>query len=1085
MPNTFVLVDYTVTGRRGAALLIPQHLPILDHGTSGTGNAAWVEVNTIIGPIKVISVHAPNTKNERTILWDRIQDIVGDGRWIMVGDFNMVELYEDSKGKSALVSGAEARSWKHLAENKRLVDAYLCAVTMTEGLFTRQVFCGQRYDRARLDRIYLSEGAEWLEVVKEVSHKSDQVVSDHVPVTFDCRLHSDGDRGWRPKSYFKMGASVLYRPGVKQKVLQAWDSHPLDAGNPQRRWELGWIRVREILRQEKRKMEAENRQCHDLRLQVLSLRLMLESDQHTNEFKEQLIQAEDKLRKMEQADAKAWRTRRKERWLREGEAPTRYFYAQATAKFTRESIQALKLEDGTTTTDREKIMAEVGDYYTKLFQSEETTPHVLAAREEALQALTKRVSAQQDQRVSQNPTLEEVKIIVRLLPKDKRPGLDGLTVMALLLSWDRIKRVLSGIEVLDDKIAADIKTQYEGRINHWATKMLNWPAKIIMCKIILGTLPYYTLMTVGLSKPGMKMLQKVTRDFLWGTNETGRRKKPQIAWMCFHAKKEDSGLGWPNLEDMAHAFLLKNITKLLTGGEEEWIKIAEAIIKKAMQDSTRTNEIKQWSVPEILLGLDSFQTRISPTLDKMLKAWYAVKKKLRWLPKTANFPYKASPTFIAKVAEKAGVIRPHETRLLTNAFRKARISNTQQIWEHQNENNYLAVSLQWRGQHVSAETTEVIGKYLAAFPTGAATNSSWAEAHGWAWSEDKPMGKEAWKLPIVGWRSLMYTCKDDTQKINGKWEAADNNRRWKNRWSKLWNGTAKTRTKLRLWRYLRQGYFTNSKAYEWGLADGLCQRCGVEKETYLHAIWECPRICERVSWLCWLLYPEESRTTSAQGTEKLLEVIDIALSHHSQHQAQILLLMTALRINRAERNEAQFKRKINFRGITNTIEEARNEVMTLHSDGKITRKQDEMLQRTLQTIEYWMQETSRWLAGDTARSRQPPFQITTTSNIAPDQTPAMDNLDQQWPIDRLIELDQEETQHWDGNRIRQGAPDFDDRGRRRRSPKHELQPPLHADQRASLRDYLHELFSNCHLTEAGPNVLHFDTSEELLDTLFT
>ncbi|KAL3677065.1 hypothetical protein R1sor_027013 [Riccia sorocarpa] len=37
--NTNVLVDYTVSGRGGAALLVPQQYLILDRGTSGTGNA--------------------------------------------------------------------------------------------------------------------------------------------------------------------------------------------------------------------------------------------------------------------------------------------------------------------------------------------------------------------------------------------------------------------------------------------------------------------------------------------------------------------------------------------------------------------------------------------------------------------------------------------------------------------------------------------------------------------------------------------------------------------------------------------------------------------------------------------------------------------------------------------------------------------------------------------------------------------------------------------------------------------------------------------------------------------------------------
>ncbi|KAL3677078.1 hypothetical protein R1sor_027026 [Riccia sorocarpa] len=77
---------------------------------------------------------------------------MGPGRWILVGDYNMVELSDDSKGKSALLSGAEARAWKQLVLTKGVVDAYLCSVARSGGLYTRQAFCGLRLDGAHLDR---------------------------------------------------------------------------------------------------------------------------------------------------------------------------------------------------------------------------------------------------------------------------------------------------------------------------------------------------------------------------------------------------------------------------------------------------------------------------------------------------------------------------------------------------------------------------------------------------------------------------------------------------------------------------------------------------------------------------------------------------------------------------------------------------------------------------------------------------------------------------------------------------------------------------------------------------------------------
>ncbi|KAL3692284.1 hypothetical protein R1sor_005935 [Riccia sorocarpa] len=270
-----------------------------------------------------------------------------------------------------------------------------------------------------------------------------------------------------------MGPSLLHRHEVKEKITVAWNSHPPRAGTAQRKWQIGWIRIREILRAENRQAKAEGRQIYDLRLEVSSLRMMLEEDENPILI-EQLRRVEDDLRKMEQAEARAWRLRSRQRWLREGEAPSRYFYAQAKAKFARESIQKLKLEDGSYTTDTGQIISELEKYYTSLYTRQEFSEQDLNDREEALALLSKRVTAQQDQQ---------------------------------------------GV---------------------------------------------------------------------------------------FEAKKADGGLGWPPLSHMATAFLLRNVTKLLQDGDEDWIKIAQSMILHALRNSAHTNEVKSWGIMDVLLGLNSF-----------------------------------------------------------------------------------------------------------------------------------------------------------------------------------------------------------------------------------------------------------------------------------------------------------------------------------------------------------------------------------------------------------------------------------------------------------------------------------------------
>ncbi|KAL3696903.1 hypothetical protein R1sor_010979 [Riccia sorocarpa] len=128
-PEAFVIVDYTPSGRGGAAIIVPKKYSVTAAGILGSGNACWVTVTTPAGEINIMSVHAPNEPKGRILLWEHLHNTMKEGKWIMAGDLNMVELSDDSKGKYALLSGSEARAWKFFSQEMGLVDMYLCAVT--------------------------------------------------------------------------------------------------------------------------------------------------------------------------------------------------------------------------------------------------------------------------------------------------------------------------------------------------------------------------------------------------------------------------------------------------------------------------------------------------------------------------------------------------------------------------------------------------------------------------------------------------------------------------------------------------------------------------------------------------------------------------------------------------------------------------------------------------------------------------------------------------------------------------------------------------------------------------------------------
>ncbi|KAL3690371.1 hypothetical protein R1sor_016680 [Riccia sorocarpa] len=216
------------------------------------------------------------------------------------------------------------------------------------------------------------------------------------------------------------------------------------------------------------------------------------------------------------------------------------------------------------------------------------------------------------------------------------------------------------------------------------------------------------------------------------------------------------GLGWPPLEHMATAFLLRNITKLLQNADADWIKIARAIILHALRTSARTNEVKSWGISEVLLGLNSFQTRISPTLDKMLKAWYTVKKKLSWSG-AGSHPRSATPKFILAVLTMAPGIDSEDILKLARIFRTAKIRNTSEFWDVPGAS--LETYLRDSHYHFTDADLHSIHKFDDCFqpsrdPEGPIT---WEKATGWAWDNLAPLGDNSWNLPTAIWRNFLYT----------------------------------------------------------------------------------------------------------------------------------------------------------------------------------------------------------------------------------------------------------------------------------------------------------------------------------------
>jgi hypothetical protein len=108
IPNGKVELDVTTQGRTGSVIVVLPDLEVLDHGHKGDGTFAWVKIQTVTGPLSIGSIYAPADRSKKIQFWRWIHSMTLTDSWVFAGDFNMLEFYDDSLGRSSVLHGAEA-----------------------------------------------------------------------------------------------------------------------------------------------------------------------------------------------------------------------------------------------------------------------------------------------------------------------------------------------------------------------------------------------------------------------------------------------------------------------------------------------------------------------------------------------------------------------------------------------------------------------------------------------------------------------------------------------------------------------------------------------------------------------------------------------------------------------------------------------------------------------------------------------------------------------------------------------------------------------------------------------------------------
>ncbi|KAL3692737.1 hypothetical protein R1sor_006388 [Riccia sorocarpa] len=155
--------------------------------------------------------------------------------------------------------------------------------------------------------------------------------------------------------------------GIDQKIDEAWGNHPASVTDPRIRWDLAWKRMMSVLKTERRSKRSNNLNKEELLKELSKWREVLLAD-NSQENRTGFRMTRDLLQEVDREEAKLWRKRSQSKWIREGDTPSRYFFAIWKAKIWHETIKTLLLDKGETTEDPKKILETVDDFYTHLLR---------------------------------------------------------------------------------------------------------------------------------------------------------------------------------------------------------------------------------------------------------------------------------------------------------------------------------------------------------------------------------------------------------------------------------------------------------------------------------------------------------------------------------------------------------------------------------------------------------------------------------------------------------------------------------------------------------------------------------------------
>lgn len=455
------------------------------------------------------------------------------------------------------------------------------------------------------------------------------------------------------------------------------------------------------------------------------------------------------------------------------------------------------------------------------------------------------------------------------------------------------------------KLSSQAETNYlinkiRKRLGHWTLRSLALPGRAIYLRHVLRAVPIYHLMIMTLTGKGCSELESITRWFLWGSNKQGANKKALISWNTITCQQGDGGLGITTFREQGMALKMRHVACIITEVHTDWIKVANTLISAALRKGPHRKERTGWTPAEALVLLKDLRIRGAMNLRQLLDGWWKCRQILRYNFDTSQLPKHLPISKLAALyggtSDRAEADLPRLLSFLT----QRKVHNLQDFrtiegnWKPEDRIINMA-----RGTRVTADE-EFKRFYSCLIQVEDLDELPLQVCRGWKW-EDNP--KPGWHFPNRIWVSRLGKIEMDVNKLNRKWQVQNTRQDWERLWKQLWGGWTFPKVRFFMWKLIHHGFFTNSKALKWGVADGICPRCRVERETLNHLFFECIHVKPR-----WTLLGRITRGSKfiELQVDDPLTLITNAIRKQKRQPGRVILLMEICNSFWQERNQANF-----------------------------------------------------------------------------------------------------------------------------------------------------------------------------------